>query len=98
MKLNKLKSGIKNGLEVTWKISWNVVGDFNDENSFHMACYYNTQVLKLLKAFTNNFSANIKWSKTEHRVGQSERFLGKLLGPLLKHLLPLMHLKMYLNH
>ena len=32
---NKLKSGIKNGTEVTLKISSNVVGDSNDENSFH---------------------------------------------------------------
>ena len=30
--LNKLKSGIKNGTEVTLKISSNVVGDSNYEN------------------------------------------------------------------
>ena len=30
----KLKSGMKNGTEVTLKISSNVVGDFNDENNF----------------------------------------------------------------
>ena len=30
--LNKLKSGIKNGTEVTLKISSNVVGDSNDQN------------------------------------------------------------------
>ena len=33
-KLNKLKSGIKNGTEVTLNISSKVVGDSNDENNF----------------------------------------------------------------
>ena len=32
--LNKLKSGIKNGTEVTLKLSSNVAGDSNDENNF----------------------------------------------------------------
>ena len=32
--LSKLKSGIKNGTEVTLKVSSNVVGDSNDENNF----------------------------------------------------------------
>ena len=32
--LIKLKSGIKNGTEITLKLSSNVVGDSNDENSF----------------------------------------------------------------
>ena len=32
--LNKLKSGIKNGTEVTLKLSSNVAGDSNDENIF----------------------------------------------------------------
>ena len=32
--ISKLKSGMKNGTEVTLKISSNVVGDFNDENNF----------------------------------------------------------------
>ena len=32
--LNKLKSGIKNGTELTLKLSSNVVGDSNDENNF----------------------------------------------------------------
>ena len=34
LQLNKLKLGIKNGSEVTWKISSNVVGDSNDDNNF----------------------------------------------------------------
>ena len=32
--LNKLKSGIKNGTEVTLKLSSNGVGDSNDEKNF----------------------------------------------------------------
>ena len=37
--LNKLKSGIKNGTEVTLKISSNVAGDSNDEIIFLVNCY-----------------------------------------------------------
>ena len=90
--LNKLKSGIKNGTEVALEISSNVVGDSNDENNFlHKLLLTNTQVSKLLKAsFANNSSANIKLSKTQlHKIGHSEGFLGRILGPLLKTGLPL---------
>ena len=46
--------------------------------------------MRLLKAFANNSSANAKLSKTQlHKIGQSERLLGRLLGPLLKTGLPL---------
>ena len=31
---NKLKSGAKYGIEATFKLSSNVVGDSNDENNF----------------------------------------------------------------
>ena len=45
----------------------------------------NTQVSKLCKAFANNSSVNIKWSKTQLRkIGQSGGFLVRFLGPLLK--------------
>ena len=64
--LNKFKSGIKNGTEVTLKISSNVVGDSNDENNFlHKLLLTNTQVSNLSKAFANNSTANIKLSKTQ---------------------------------
>ena len=68
--LNKLKSGIKNGTEVTLKLSSNVVGDSNDENNFsHELLLTNTQVSMLRKAFTNNSSANIKLSKIQlHKI------------------------------
>ena len=38
--LNKLKSGMKNGTEVTLKISSNVFGHYNYENNFGISCYY----------------------------------------------------------
>ena len=61
--LNKLKSGIKNGTEVTLKLLSNIVGDANDENNFPHKLLL-TQVSKLCKAFANGSSANMKLSKT----------------------------------
>ena len=82
-KIKKIKSGIKNGTEVTLKLSSNVVGIF-----LHKLLLTNTKVSRLHKAFTNNSSANIKLSKTQlHEIGG---LLGQLLGPLLKAGLPLM--------
>ena len=84
--LKKLKSEIKNGTEVNWKLLSTVVGNSNEENSFpHKLLLTNTQVSKFHKAFANNSSANIKLSKTQlHNIGQSGGFLGTLLGLLLK--------------
>ena len=67
--INKLKSGIKNDTEITLL---NVVDDSNDQNNFpHRLLLTNTQVSKLLKAFSNNSAANIKLSKTQlHKIGQ----------------------------
>ena len=80
---NKLKSGIKNGTEVTLNLSSNAIGHSNDEYNFpHKLLLTNTQVLRLQKAFANNSSANIKLSKTQlHKIGQSGRVLGLLLKP-----------------
>ena len=71
--LNKVKLGIKNGTEVTFKISSNFVGDSNDENSFpHKLILTNTQASRLRKGFANNSSANIELSKTQlHKIVQS---------------------------
>ena len=84
--LNRLKSGMKYGTEVTLKISSNVVGDSNDENNFtHKLLLNNTQVSKLLKAFANGSSANIKLLKTQlQKIDKSRGFLASLLGSLLK--------------
>ena len=64
LQLNKLKSGIKNGTEVTLKISSNVVGDSSDENNFPITLLTNIQVLRLCKVFANDSSANINLWKT----------------------------------
>ena len=86
----KLKSAIKNGTEVTLSLS-NIISDSNDENNFpHKLLFTNTQPSRLCKAFANNYSANKKLSKTQiHKIGQSEGFLGRLLGSLIKTRLPL---------
>ena len=50
----------------------------------------NRQVANLRKTFGNNLSSDIKLSKTQlSKTIQSGRFLGRLLGPLLKAGLPL---------
>ena len=69
--LNKLKSTIKNGIEVTLNLSSNIIADSDDENNFlHKLLLTNTQVSRLRKAFANNSSANIKLSKIQlHKIG-----------------------------
>ena len=69
--LNKLKYGIKNGTEVTLKLSSNAVGDSNEKNNFpHKLLLTTTQVSKFHKASVNNSSANIKLSKPRlHKIG-----------------------------
>ena len=73
------------------KISSNVVRKFNDENNFpHKLLLTNTQVSKVLKAFENGSTANIKLSKTPFKkIEQLEGFLGRLLEPFVKRVLPL---------
>ena len=73
------------------KISSNVVRKLNDENNFpHKLLLTNTQVSKVLKAFENGSTANIKLSKTPFKkIKQLEGFLGRLLEPFVKPVLPL---------
>ena len=69
-KLNKLKSGIKNGTEVALKLSSNVV-ILTVKIVLHILLT-NTQMSKLCKVFVNNSTANKKLSKTQlHKTGQS---------------------------
>ena len=57
---NTLKSGIKNGPEITLNFSSNVIGKFNDETNFlHSFLLTNTQFSRLHKVFANNSSAII---------------------------------------
>ena len=87
--LNKLKTAIKN--DVVIRISPNMIGDSNDKCNFpHELLLTNRQVSSIRKAFSNNSSPDIKFSKTQlSKMIQSGGFLGKLLGPLLKTGLPL---------
>ena len=61
--LNKLKSRIKHGTQVTLKFSSNFVGNYNNETKLLLA---NTQISKISEAFPNVSSANIKLSKIEY--------------------------------
>ena len=76
--LNELKSGTKNGTEVTLKLSSNVVGDSNDAKNFlHKLLLINAQVLRLCKAFSYSSSASIKLTKTQlHKIGKITRIFG----------------------
>ena len=84
--LNKLKSAIKNENDVVVRSSLNMIGDSNDKGNFpHELLLTNRQVSSIRKAFANNSSVDIKFSKAQlSKMIQSGGFLGKLLGPLLK--------------
>ena len=81
MKLNKLKSEIKNGTQVTLNLSSSFIGDIDDETTFpHQLLLTNTQVSKFLAtAFANGSSANTKLSKTQFsKRAQFGGFIGTL--------------------
>ena len=87
--LNKLKSAIKTETEVALRLSSNMIGD-SETNFPHKILLTNKQVANLRKSFANHSSNDIKLSKTQlSKMIQSGRFLGRLLGPLLKTGLPL---------
>ena len=81
---------MKNKSEVVLRLSSNMIG--HDETNFpHKLLLTNIQVANLRKAFADKWSNDIKLSKTQiSKVLQSEGFLGRLLGLLLKAGLPLM--------
>ena len=86
--LNKLKSAIKTETEVVLRLSSNMIGD-SETNFPHKLLLTNKQVADLRKSFANHSSTDIKLSKTQlSKMIQSGRFLGRLLGPLLKMGLP----------
>ena len=89
--LNRLKSAIKNKIEVVLRLSPNMIGESNDEANFpHELLLTDRQVFATRKAFSNNSLADVKFSKTLlSKMIQSGGFLSKLLGPLLKSGLPL---------
>ena len=67
--LNKLKSAIKNGTEVTLNLSSTLIGNSNDETNFpHKLLLTNAQVSKIRKSFANGASANINFSANINSV------------------------------
>ena len=89
--LNKLKSAIKNEIEVVLRLSPNMIGESSDKANFpHELLLTNRQISSIHKVFSNNSSADIKFWKTQlSKMIQLGGFLGKLFGPLLKTGLPL---------
>ena len=82
--LNKLKSAIKNQIEVVLILSSNMIGD-NETNFLHKLLLTNREVSNLRQAFANHSSTDLKLSKTQlSKMIQSGGFIGRLLGPLLK--------------
>ena len=90
--LNKLESAIKNETDVVLRLSSNMVGNSGDNTNFpHDILLTDRQVPNIRKAFANNLSTDIKFSKAQlSKIIQSGGFLGKILGPLLRTGLPLM--------
>ena len=90
--LNKLKSAIKNETDVVLRLSSNMIWNSDDEINFpHKLFLTNRQVPNFRKAFAKHTSTDIKLSKTQlPTMIQSGRFLGRLLGTLLRTGLPLM--------
>ena len=62
--LDKLKSAIKNEIEVVLRLSSNMIGD-NETNFPRKLLLTNRQVANLRKALANYLSADIKLSKTQ---------------------------------
>ena len=64
--LNKLKSAIKNEIEVVLRLSPNMIGGSIDEANFpHELLLADRQISSIRKVFSNNSSADIKFSKTQ---------------------------------
>ena len=64
--INKSKWGRKNGVEVTLHISSSLIGNSSYETNFpHKLLLTDAQVLRILKAFANGSSVNMKFPKTQ---------------------------------
>ena len=63
---NKLKSAIKNEIDVVLRLSSNMIGNSDDNTNFpHKLLLTNRQVSSLRKAFATSISTDIKLSKTQ---------------------------------
>ena len=85
--LKKLKNAAKNKTGTTLRINLKM---FNGNNLPHELLLTTRQKTKVRNAFNNNTSTDLKLSKAQiSEIIKSGRFLGRLLGPLLKTGLPL---------
>ena len=67
--LDKLRSRIKNGTEVTLNISLNLIKNSKDEINFpHKLLFTDTQASKIRKVFANGSSAIMEFSKTQSPI------------------------------
>ena len=93
--LNKLKSAIKNESDVVSKISSSMIGNSNDNTNFpHKLLLNDSQGANIRKAFSNNLSRDVKFSKTQllkmmQSGGFLENLLSKLAVALMKVAMPL---------
>ena len=86
LELNKLKSAIKNERKVVLILSSNMIGNSDDETNFpHELLFTNRQVANHHRAFANNPSTDVKFSKTQSG-GYLRRFLVLLLKAVIKPL------------
>ena len=90
--LSKLKSAIKNEIDIVLRLSSNMIDNSDDNTNFpHELLLTNRQVANLCKDFAKHTSTDIKLSKTQlSKMIQSGGFLGRLLAPILRTGLPLM--------
>ena len=90
LQLSKLKSGVTNGTEVTLKLLSKLLVILMMRILTHELFLTNRQVSRLRKAVANNSSGSIKLLKTQfHKIGHSGGILDRLLGTILKTVLPL---------
>ena len=80
--LKKLKTAVKNKTGTTLRMS---LKTFNGNDLPHELLLKTRQKTKLRNAFHNNMSTDLELSTAQiPKIIQSGRFLGRLLGPLLK--------------
>ena len=85
--LKKLKTAVKDKTGTTLRVSLKM---FAGNDLPHELLLTTIQKTKLRNAYNNNMSTDLKLSRAQiSKIIQSEEFLGRLLGPLLKTGLPL---------
>ena len=77
--IKKLKDAVKKNTGTTLRISLKM---FNVNNLPHKLLLTTRQKTKIINAFNNNMSTDLKISKAKiNKIIQSGGFLGRLLGP-----------------